>query len=391
MSMNPTPTTDTPAAPPAPDETGGPDTAIKLEEMFVNMGPQHPSTHGVLRLGLTLEGEVIINAEPDVGYLHRGTEKLAENRDYSQVIHLTDRLDYLAAMNNNTGYVLAVERLMGQEVPERAEFIRVIMNELNRIASHLLFFGCYGVDMGAVTPFLYGFREREYVLDIFEKVCGARLTYSYIQIGGVAEDLPSGFAEECKAFIADMRAKLDEYDTLLTYNPIFEDRTRGIGVISAEMAIDYGVTGPMLRASGVPYDLRKDEPYSIYDRFEFEVPVGENGDCWDRYYMRMVEMRESCRIVEQALDMLPPGEYKAKTPKTIKPPKGEIYVEVENPRGQLGYYLVSDGGTSPYRLHIRGPSFVNLQVLPPVLKGLKIGDLVAILGSVDIVLGEVDR
>jgi len=359
--------------------------------MFVNMGPQHPSTHGVLRLGLTLEGEVIVNAEPDVGYLHRGTEKLAENRDYSQVIHLTDRLDYLAAMNNNTGYVLAVERLMGREVPERAEFIRVIMNELNRIASHLLFFACYGVDMGAVTPFLYGFREREYVLDLFEKVCGARLTYSYIQIGGVAEDLPAGFVEECKALLADLRVKLDEYDTLLTYNPIFEDRTRGIGVISAEMAIAYGVTGPMLRASGVPYDLRKDEPYSIYDRFEFEVPAGENGDCWDRYYMRMLEMRESCNIIEQALDMLPPGEHKAKTPKTIKPPKGEIYVEVENPRGQLGYYLVSDGGSSPYRLHIRGPSFVNLQVLPPVLKGLKIGDLVAILGSVDIVLGEVDR
>jgi NADH-quinone oxidoreductase subunit D len=245
--------------------------------------------------------------------------------------------------------------------------------------------------MGAVTPFLYGFRERESVLDLFEKVCGARLTYSYMRIGGVAEDLPSGFVEDCKAFIKDFRPKLDEYDTLLTYNPIFEDRTRGIGVLPAEMALNYGVTGPILRASGVPYDLRKDEPYSVYGRFGFDVPVGGNGDCWDRYFVRMREMRESCRIIEQALDGLPPGPHRAKTPKTLKPRKGEIYVEVENPRGQLGYYLVSDGGTSPYRLHIRGPSFVNLQVLPRLLKGLKIGDVIAILGSVDIVLGEVDR
>jgi len=391
MSTNPTTTIDSPAVPAPEAEASGGQGDIKLEEMYLNMGPQHPSTHGVLRLGIKMEGEVIVEAVPDVGYLHRGTEKLTESKDYSQIIHLTDRMDYIAAMNNNAGYVMAVEKLMGQEVPERAEFIRVIMCELNRIASHLLFFGTYGVDMGAVTPFLYGFREREPILDLFEKVCGARLTYSYMRIGGVAEDLPAGFVEECTEFLKYFRVKLEEYDDLLTYNPIFMDRTQGIGVMSAEQAVAYGITGPMLRASGVPYDLRKDEPYSIYDRFDFEVPVTQNGDCWDRYYVRMREMRESCRIVEQALDQLPPGPHQAKTPRIIKPQKGEAYVEIENPRGQLGYYLVSQGEPSPYRLHVRGPSFINLQVLPDLLKGLKIGDVVAILGSVDIVLGEVDR
>ena len=391
MSTNPTTTTDSPAVPAPGTEGSGGQGDIKLEEMYLNMGPQHPSTHGVLRLGIKMEGEVIVEAIPDVGYLHRGTEKLTETKDYSQIIHLTDRMDYIAAMNNNAGYVMAVEKLMEQEVPERAEFIRVIVCELNRIASHLLFFGTYGVDMGAVTPFLYGFREREPILDLFEKVCGARLTYSYMRIGGVAEDLPAGFVEECTDFLKYFRVKLDEYDDLLTYNPIFMDRTQGIGVMSAEQAVAYGITGPMLRASGVPYDLRKDEPYSVYDRFDFEVPVTQNGDCWDRYYVRMREMRESCRIVEQALDQLPPGPHQAKTPRIIKPQKGEAYVEIENPRGQLGYYLVSQGEPSPYRLHVRGPSFINLQVLPDLLRGLKIGDVVAILGSVDIVLGEVDR
>ena len=391
MSTNPTTTTDSPAVPAPGTEGSGGQGDIKLEEMYLNMGPQHPSTHGVLRLGIKMEGEVIVEAIPDVGYLHRGTEKLTETKDYSQIIHLTDRMDYIAAMNNNAGYVMAVEKLMEQEVPERAEFIRVIVCELNRIASHLLFFGTYGVDMGAVTPFLYGFREREPILDLFEKVCGARLTYSYMRIGGVAEDLPAGFVEECTDFLKYFRVKLDEYDDLLTYNPIFMDRTQGIGVMSAEQAVAYGITGPMLRASGVPYDLRKDEPYSVYDRFDFEVPVTQNGDCWDRYYVRMREMRESCRIVEQALDQLPPGPHQAKTPRIIKPQKGEVYVEIENPRGQLGYYLVSQGEPSPYRLHVRGPSFINLQVLPDLLRGLKIGDVVAILGSVDIVLGEVDR
>ena len=391
MSTNPTTTTDSPAVPAPGTEGSGGQGDIKLEEMYLNMGPQHPSTHGVLRLGIKMEGEVIVEAIPDVGYLHRGTEKLTETKDYSQIIHLTDRMDYIAAMNNNAGYVMAVEKLMEQEVPERAEFIRVIVCELNRIASHLLFFGTYGVDMGAVTPFLYGFREREPILDLFEKLCGARLTYSYMRIGGVAEDLPAGFVEECTDFLKYFRVKLDEYDDLLTYNPIFMDRTQGIGVMSAEQAVAYGITGPMLRASGLPYDLRKDEPYSVYDRFDFEVPVTQNGDCWDRYYVRMREMRESCRIVEQALDQLPPGPHQAKTPRIIKPQKGEVYVEIENPRGQLGYYLVSQGEPSPYRLHVRGPSFINLQVLPDLLRGLKIGDVVAILGSVDIVLGEVDR
>ncbi|MDA0837728.1 MAG: NADH-quinone oxidoreductase subunit D [Planctomycetota bacterium] len=396
--MSPTTTTKphvgddpTPAIAAAVEEARAAGKKIKLEEMYLNMGPQHPSTHGVLRLGILLEGEVIIDTIPDLGYLHRGTEKIAEDRDYMQIIHLTDRMDYLSAMNNNTGYVMVVEKLMGQEVPERAEYIRVMMQELNRIASHLLFFGTYGVDMGAVTPFLYGFRERELVLDIFEKVCGARMTHSYMRIGGVAEDLPSGFSEECKDFIDYFLPVLDEYDELLTYNPIFMDRTKGIGKLSKEAAIAYGVTGPMLRASGVPYDLRKDEPYSVYDKFEFDVPTGENGDCFDRYFVRIQEMRESCKIVLQALDMLPPGKHQAKTSRIIKPPVGEAYLEVENPRGQLGYYLVSEGEATPYRLHIRPPSFVNLQVLPDLLKGLKIGDVIAVLGSTDIVLGEVDR
>lgn len=390
MSTNLTNTTES-EAPPAVDSSTPAKPEIKMEEMYLNMGPQHPSTHGVLRLGIMLEGEVIINCVPDMGYLHRGTEKIVENRDYNQIIHLTDRMDYLSAMNNNTGYVLCVEKMMAQDVPERAQYIRVLMCELNRVASHLLFFGTYGVDMGAVTPFLYGFREREFVLDIFEKVCGARMTHSYMRIGGVAEDLYSGFAEDCKDFIIYFRTKLDEYDDLLTYNPIFQDRTRGIGPMSAEMAVSYGVTGPMLRASGVPYDLRKDEPYLCYDKFDFEVPLGENGDCFDRYWVRMQEMRESLRIIEQALDMLPPGPHKAKTSRIIKPPVGEAYVESENPRGHIGYYIVSENEESPYRFHVRPPSFINLQVLPELLKGLKIGDVIAVLGSTDIVLGEVDR
>ncbi|MBI2194160.1 MAG: NADH-quinone oxidoreductase subunit D [Planctomycetes bacterium] len=396
MSTNPTSTTETPVSLSASAAGSGHGVPaggrqIKMEEMYLNMGPQHPSTHGVLRLGIMLEGEVIVDVIPDLGYLHRGTEKLAEHRNYMQIIHLTDRMDYLSAMNNNTGYVMVVEKVMGVKPPERAEYIRVIMCELNRIASHLLFFGTYGVDMGAVTPFLYGFRERELVLDLFEKVCGARMTHSYMRIGGVAEDLPSGFIEQCLEFIPYFRARLAEYDELLTYNPIFMDRTKGVGRLSPERALAYGVTGPMLRASGVLYDLRRDEPYSVYDHFDFEIPTGREGDCWDRYFVRMQEMRQSLSIVEQALAALPPGPVNLKTSRVLKAPEGEAYVEVENPRGQLGYYLVSDGGESPYRLHIRPPSFINLQVLPELLTGLKVGDVIAVLGSVDIVLGEVDR
>lgn len=365
--------------------------AVKLDEMYINMGPQHPSTHGVLRLGLVLEGEVIVKATPDMGYLHRGTEKIAENRTYQQFITLTDRLDYLASMSNNLGFVMTVEKLMGIKPPERAEYIRVILAELQRVASHLIFFGTYGVDIGAVTPFLYCFRERERILDLFEALCGARLTYNCIRIGGLYYDLPDGWVEKAREFVAYMRPRLKEYDALLSYNPVFLDRTKNVGVLSAADAVSYAASGPVLRGSGVKFDLRKDEPYSVYEKFQFDIPVGEVGDCWDRYYVRMREMAESLRIIEQALATLPAGDIAVKTPRVLKPPPGEVYFRIENPRGEYGYYIVSDGGTSPYRLKIRGPSFVNLQVLPQLLTGRKVADVIAVLGSVDIVLGEVDR
>jgi NADH-quinone oxidoreductase subunit D len=378
---------------------GGPSFETKMErisehEMLLNMGPQHPSTHGVLRVVLRLDGEVVTQAVPDLGYLHRGVEKLAENRTYPQFIILTDRDDYLCAMLNNWSYCMAVEKLMKVEIPERADYLRLIAGELNRIASHLLFIGTFGIDIGAFTPFLYAFgREREMILDLFEQLCGARITYNYVRIGGVSNDVPEGWIEKAKKFVQHMKSCLKEYDNLLSYNPIFMDRTKGIGVLSKEKAISYGITGPNLRASGVPLDLRKQAPYGLYSKFQFDIPVRPNGDCWDRYMVRRDEIEQSCRILDQALDSFPAaGEILGKVPRAnLRPPAGEAYAQLEGARGWLGIYLVSDGGLSPYRLHVRAPSFINLAALQEILVGWKVADVVAILGSIDIVLGEVDR
>ena len=360
--------------------------------LVVNFGPQHPSTHGVFRLVMKLEGETIVDAVPVMGYLHRSVEKLSESRTYLQGVPFTDRLDYLAAMSNNLAYALAVERLAGIEVPERADYIRVIMVELNRIASHQMAVGSLANDAGTYyTPFIYCFRDRERILDLFEMVCGQRLTYSYIRFGGVSRDLPEEFVPACRQLLDEMPRNIDEYERMLTTNEIFVARTRNIGVLPPEMAVDYSVTGPPLRASGIPYDLRKAQPYSVYDRFEFEIPVGTVGDVYDRYLVRIREMRESVKIVRQALDELPGGPARASLPKVLRPPKGDAYAQIENPKGVLGYYLVSDGGPTPYRSKIRSPSFINLTALRPLVVGHKVADAIVILGSFDIVLGEVDR
>jgi len=370
---------------------------FRTEEMIVNMGPQHPSTHGVLRLEVTTDGEVVRAVRPFIGYLHRCFEKHSEKVGYAGVVPYTDRMDYLAAMNNNHGYVITVEKLLGLEIPERAEYIRVIIAELNRIASHLVAFGTFANDLGATTPLLYAFREREKILDIFEAVCGARLTYNYYRVGGVSRDLTPEIQGMIREFCGYFEPKLKDYDALLSFNKIFIERSAGVGVIPLEMAINYGITGPPLRASGMKWDLRKNDPYSIYDRFDFEIPVGrglkgELGDCWDRYIVRMLEMAESLKIIRQALAKIPEGDFMhPKAPKNIKCPKGEVYVRVENPRGELGYYLVSDGKASIWRLKVRSPCFTNLAILGAISDGILIADLVAILGSLDIVLGEIDR
>ena len=355
------------------------------------MGPQHPSTHGVLRVVLTLDGETVVDAKPDIGYLHRGMEKLAEKRTYVQYVTLTDRFDYISAMLNNGAYAMAVEKLLGVEVPERAEFIRVIMMELNRIASHLLFIGSYGLELGASTPFIYAFREREDILDMFEMTCGARLTYSYIRPGGVMRDLPAGFDEKARAFLKKMPSRMDELDDLLSKNEILIVRSRDIGIISAEDAIDYAMSGPSLRGSGVAFDVRKAEPYSVYDRLDFNLVTEQTCDCLARYLVRVGEIRQSLKIVEQALDMIPSGDYTAKLPRVLKPPAGEAFGRIESSRGDLGCYIISDGSANPYRLHWRAPSFINLAAAGQMIRGWKVADTVAILGSLDIVLGEVDR
>ena len=370
------------------------------DEMILSMGPQHPSTHGVLRIVLKTDGEVVKEAIPHIGYLHRCFEKHAENLTYGQVIPFTDRMDYLASMNQNFSFVVAVERLMGIQPSEREEYIRVIMAELNRIASHLVSFGTYGLDIGAVTPFLYAFRERERILDIFEAASGARLLYNYMRIGGVMRDLSPQMLDQTRAFVDYFAPKIDEYNELLSFNRIFIERTAGVGVLSAEQAIGYGITGPNLRGSGVQFDLRRGDPYSIYDRFEFEIPVGQGlqgkvGDCWDRYYVRVLECFESIKILRQAIPKL--KETKGQEimadqfKKVMKVPKGECYLKIENPRGELGYYVVSDGTPKPYRVKARAPSFHNISVLPDISKGCMVADMVAIIGSVDIVMGEVDR
>ncbi len=369
---------------------------LRTEEMILNMGPQHPSTHGVLRLELVLDGEIVLKVIPHLGYLHRCFEKHAENMTYPQVIPYTDRMDYLTSMNNNHGYAVAMERLLKIEVPERVEYIRVIMAELNRIASHLVAIGTYGLDTGAFTPFLYCFRDREYILSIFEKTCGARLLYNYIWIGGLSHDVYPEFSREVAEFVKKFRPTIKEVNDLLTYNKIFVERTARVGVLPADVAISYGCSGPMLRGSGVKFDLRRDDPYSVYDRLEFEVCVGKGevgtvGDSWDRHIVRAREMEQSCNIIEQALEKLPPGDVTAAIPKRIRPPKGEIYARVENPRGELGYYIISNGTGNPFRVKARAPGFVNLSVINEISQGHMIADLVAILGSIDIVLGEVDR
>ncbi len=373
------------------------------EEMLINMGPQHPSTHGVLRLVLRTDGEMVLEAVPHIGYLHRCAEKIGENLPPYQYIPYTDRMDYLAGMNNNQAFAIAIERLCGIEVPPRAQALRVIFAEMNRIASHLVSLGTYGLDMGAFTPFLYCFREREMILDLFEAACGARLTYSYITVGGVHDDLPDGWVNRCREFLDYFEPKIDDYNNLLSFNHIFVKRTATVGVFSAEDAVAYGLSGPVLRASGLRWDLRKVLPYDGYETYDFEVPIGEPGgtgeiprgvvvgDCWSRYFVRVLEMVQSVRIVRQALNRLPDGPHEAPKMKNLKLPADEVYVEIENPRGQLGFYVQGDGSAIPARVKARGPSFCNLSITSKACRNVLLADVPAIIGSIDVVMGEVDR
>jgi NADH-quinone oxidoreductase subunit D len=391
---------------------------IHGEKMVLNMGPSHPATHGVLRIVLELDGEIITRAEPDVGYLHRGDEKIAENMTYTQFIPYTDRLDYLAPLANNVAYALAVEKLHGidKELPPRCQYIRVICCELARISSHLLGLGAFAMDVGALTVFLHTFTEREKIYNLIEALTGARFTTTYTRIGGLSRDLPPGWVEQCRKFLGEVVVNFDESEKLLTRNRIFVDRTRDVGVISKADAIDYGLTGPNLRGSGMDYDLRKAHPYLVYEKLKFEVPVGSVGDCYDRYLVRMEEMRQSVRILHQCLDQLPDGPVSIPNGKTVLPskekvltkmeelihqfilvtqgenaPPGEIYFGAENPKGELGFYINSKGGGTPHRMKIRAPSFVNLSILPHLFPGHMMSDTVAILGSLDFVMGECDR
>ncbi len=392
--------------------------ATTTETMTINMGPQHPSTHGVLRLVLELDGEQVVKAVPHIGYLHRGVEKLAESRTYHQALPLTDRLDYLAPMSNNLGYVLAVEKLLGitDEIPERAKVVRVLMAELTRIKSHLVWLATHALDIGAMTVFIYCFRERERVMDMYEQISGARMTSNYFRVGGLSADLPEGIEKDMREFATEMPEHVDMYEGLLTGNKIWQKRIIGVGEISGEDAIDIGLTGPSLRGSGVDWDLRRDNPYSGYEEYDFNVPVRNDCDTWARYKVRLDEIRESSKIVLQALDKLKPGPILADVPKVCLPPKqdvvntieglihhfkiisegfkpepGEVYVGIEAPKGELGFYLVSDGSPRPYRMKIRPPSFLNLQALPQMAEGRMLADLVAIIGTLDIVLGDIDR
>ncbi len=365
---------------------------LRIEPFVLNLGPQHPSTHGVFRMRVTLDGEVIVDLEPVFGYLHRGIEKLAEGRTYTQNIPYTDRMDYLASMANNFAYVLAVEKLAGIEVPERAEYLRVIMAELMRISRLLMSVGFLTNELGAMmTPLLYMYREREKLLDLFDMVCGQRLTYNYMRIGGVSHDIPPEFLPAVKKFVWEMPGFIDEYDQLLKENEIVLARTKGVGILPADVAINNSCSGPLLRASGVEWDIRKADPYSVYDRFDFDIPTGTVGDIYDRYRVRIEEMRQSVRILEQAIEQLPAGEVCTKVPNLIRPPKGEAYGHIEAPTGELGFYLVSDGSIAPYRFRVRPPELINLTVLREISLGWKVGDLVVIFGSIDIALGEVDR
>ena len=364
---------------------------LDSNELIINMGPQHPATHGVLRVILKLDGEKVLGTECVIGYLHRGVEKIAENRTYTMFNPYVDRMDYVAAVSNGLGYCQAVEKLLAVEAPPRANYIRVILTELNRIASHQLWLGTHALDIGAMTPLFYTFRDREEILKIFEKYCGARLTTHAFRIGGLQYETYAGFEKDVENFVAFVRPKIDEYEELLTGNRIWIERTKNVGVISAKDAIALGVTGPVLRASGVKWDLRKAQPYANYSEFDFDIPTGENGDTYDRYIVRMIEMRQSLRIIEQAVAGIPEGPIMAKVPKVIKPAVGEIYHSIEAPKGELGYFIVSDGSTQPYRVRVRPPSFVNLQALDIMVQGMLVADVVAVIGTLDIVLGEVDR
>ncbi len=366
--------------------------ALRTEPFVINMGPVHPSTHGVFRMRMTLDGEVVVDVEPIFGYLHRGIEKLAEERPWGGVIPLTDRLDYIASMSNNLAYVIAVEKLAGVVVPERAEYIRVIMAELQRICAHLVAVGSFLNECGAyMTPILYMLREREKIVDLFDMVSGQRLLYNYLRIGGVSGDLPDEFMPALRKLIPHLRDRFDEYDRLIVANEIFLMRVKGIGILDTATAIDIGASGPVLRAAGVSWDLRKQDPYSVYDRFDFDIPTGTTSDCFDRYRVRMEEMRQSVRIVEQAADQIPEGPVIADIPQLIRPPAGEVYAHIEAPKGELGFHLVSDGGIAPYRCHIRAPSLINLTALREMLVGWKLQDVIVIFGSIDITMGEVDR
>ena len=402
--------------PPMPSEVPRGEDALHGERMVINMGPSHPSTHGVLRLVLTLDGEVVKAVQPHVGYLHRGMEKIAENMTYHQFIPYTDRLDYLAPLSNNVAYVLAVEKLMGITVPPRAQVIRVICCEIARISAHLLWLGTGALDLGAATVFFHTFRERETLYNIIESLTGTRLTTSYTRVGGLMNDLPAGWTGQVRSFVEAFPKALDELDALLTGNRIWMKRTQGIGRIGAAQAIGLGLTGPNLRGCGVAYDVRKTEPYSGYEAYEFEVPIGSEGDAYDRYLVRLAEMRQSSRILDQALRMLPEGPINIDDPKVIlprkdrvltkmeelieqfmivtegfKPPAGEIYHAIEAPKGELGFYLRSEGGKSPYRLKIRSPSFISLQAIETMAVGGLLSDLIAVVASLDPVMGEVDR
>jgi NADH-quinone oxidoreductase subunit D len=386
------------------------------QHMVLNMGPQHPSTHGVLRLVLEIDGEIVVRLYPEIGYLHTGIEKTCEAKFYQQVVPLTDRIDYLSPMANNLCYCLAVEKLLSLEIPVKAQWIRVLLSELTRLNSHLVWLGTHAMDIGALTVFLYTFREREGILRLFEAVSGQRMMTSYFRIGGLSMEPPLDFFDRVQKFIRTFPEKIDEYSKLLTGNPIFANRLKGVGYLSAADAIALGVTGPPMRASGVDFDLRRDMPYSGYEKFQFKVPVSTDGDCWARYLVRLIEMRESVKIIQQALNGMPEGPIKADAPKIVLPdrekmktqmealihhfkivtegfgvPAGEVYQGIESPRGQMGYYVVSDGTAKPYRVHMRNPSFATLQALETMCKGRMLADVVAVVGSIDIVLGEIDR
>jgi len=366
--------------------------ALKTELFVINFGPQHPSTHGVFRMRITLDGEVVVDVEPVFGYLHRGIEKLAEGRTYTQNIPLTDRLDYVSSMTNNQAYVMAVEKLAGIPVPERAEYLRVIMAELQRICNHLIAVGSFLNDCGAfMTPFLYMFREREKIIDLFEMACGQRLTYNYMRVGGVSQDIPEEFLPALDKFGREMPGFIDEYDQLLAENEILLARAKGVGILPKELAINISASGPVLRGSGIKWDIRKADPYSVYDRFEFDIPTGSVGDCYDRYQVRIQEMRQSVRIIKQAMEQLPEGEVLTEVPRRLRPPAGEAYGHIEAPKGELGFYLVSDNSDTPYRFHVRAPSLLNLTALQDMIVGWKVADAIIIFGSIDICLGEVDR